>query len=577
MSENAIITKFKKNYPNFVGSSNENPSDPTILLLKMLAESESIGENYYNYYMSEEYNLTSHMASKLFNYNLNLNVPYRYDLKASVKIKESGNKPVKLQLPQYTSFKSKNSNYILENSLIVNNYSSTESLILIQGELKSETINSLTIINTSRIYKLTTSDKIYADIGYLEIDGIRYTDYSIINAKYSDTEICYGVELSEDGNYYLIISKKLLDKIMNNSIITLNFIVKDTENDGETITELTTDPITLNEIQYEISIDQITINTKMRDQLISTTLLDFDTNISKFDYEENANSLESVILAKAYDCEDIISKSIIELNPDNPETWDVKLTFPKDSDGNLIPVPYYMYIVVASENLYTESIMSIQLKKEIMNSLQNGLSIKEVLLDYGTESRTIGDTSYNVSIRDQGYQLSSTYRPYQLPFIIDSRNSLEPITNSDILNDKTSRYNMPDLVIQLEPASYVPIDMVIKLDLSYDTLDDLMNFYLSLIDSIKSLFELSKSNDYLKFNSKIVKSDIDKIIYQYSGVNYAIIEDFEYYRNNKKLGPVKEIQLAPFELPVLGKLTIQLYFKFKSLSDMLNISDENLN
>lgn len=696
MSEKSIIEKFKENYSDFIGSDAKNPSDPTILLLEMLAESESIGQNYYDYYISEEYNLNSHLASKLFNYNLSLNIPYKYNLKANVKIKDSV-KPMKLQLPKYTSLKSKNSNYVLENSIIINNYNSTESITLVQGELKNETINSLTVIgNSSRTYKLTVSDKIYANVGFLEIDNIQYTEYSIINAKYSDSKICYGVELSSDGSYYLIFSQKLFDKIMNNSKITLNFLVKDIENDGETITELTTDPIMVDEVKYEISIDQIIINTKMRDQLRSTTLLDFDTNISKFDYEENANSLESVILAKAYDCSDIITKSIIELEPDNPEKWDVKLTFPEsdsfniisypysdhtktvngitftdngdksitvngtatgratflvsnlpisqgiyklsgcptggsrdkysilcnayngstwinayydigdgiildttNSDINLIsiyinitsgtiinnlvfmpkltnklilPIPYYMYMVVASENLYTESIMSIQLKREIMNSLQNGLLIKEVLLDYGTNFRD----EYKVSKGNQGYQLDDNYRPYQLPYIIDSRNPLTPILDPDNSN-RTSRYNMPDLIIQLEPASYVPIDVNIKIDLNYDTLDDLMNFYLSLVDSIKSLFELSKTNDYLKFNSKVMKSDIDRVVYQFPEVNYALIDDFYYYRNNKKLGKVKEVQLAPFELPVLGKLTIYLDFKFKSMLDTLYISDESLN
>ena len=606
MSEQTILTKFKQNYPEFTGTL-ENSNDPTILLLKILAESECIGQNYYDYYMSEEYNMNSYLATKLFNYNRKLNIPYKYDVRTSIKISDNiNNRPLKIQLPKYTTFRSKNSNYILKNSVIVNNYSSTESLILIQGEMKDETINSQTIVNNSeRQYRLSVSDYIYPNIGYLEIDGVRYTEYSIVDAKYSDSKICYGVELSDDENYYLILSQKLFDKIMANSKITLNFLIKDVENDGETFTELTTDQVIISDTTYDISIDQITITSKIRDQLMSTTLLDFDTNISKFDYEENVNSLDSVILAKTYDCSDIITNSIVELdstlvnqNEDliqrDPSTWDVKLIFeerdengklisyPKDKNGNYIPVPYYMYIVVASADLYTESTMSLQLKREIMNSLQNGLCIKEVLMDYGTESRSLQDISgkdtytYHVSVGDQGYKLTSDYRPYQLPFIVDYKNSLEPISSSEI-DTKVSRYRMPDMVIQLEPASYVPVDIEIQLDLSYDSLDDLVNFYLSLIDSIKALFELSKSNTYLQFNSKLVKSDIDKVIYQYPEVNYAIIQNFIYYRNNVKSDPVKEIQFAPFELPVLGKLTIYLDVKQKSLSDQFIINDRNLN
>lgn len=597
MSEQSILSKFKQYYPKFTGTL-ENTDDPTILLLKMLAESECIGENYYNYYLSEEYNMSSYLATKLFNYNLKLNIPYKYDVKAAIKIaSDTNNQPMKIQIPKYTAFKSSNSNYILENSLVVNNYNSTESLTLIQGELKSETINSQTIIsNSSRYYKLSISDYIYPNIGYLKIDDIQYSEYSIIDAKYDTNKICYGVELSDDGNYYLILSQRLFDKIMMNSEIMLNFLVKDTDNDGETFTELTIDPITVDGVDYRISISQITINSKIRDQLVSTTLLDFDTNISKFDYEENVNALDSVILAKTYDCSDLITNSIVELDSENetrdPESWDVKLifqekdkngniTYPKDENGNYIPVPYYMYIVVASKELYTESVMSLQLKREIMNSLQNGLDIKEVLLDYGTKSRTLryddGVTQeYQVSVQNQGYQLSSNYRPYQLPYIVDYKNSLEPINNSDRFT-KFSRYGMPDLVIQLEPASYVPVDITLKLDLSYDSLDDLMNFYLSLIDSIKSLFELSKSNTYLQFNSKLVKSDIDKVIYQYSGVNFAIIDNFIYYRNNKKSDPVESVQFAPFELPVLGKLQIYLDLKQQSLYENLIINDKNLN
>lgn len=608
MSEQSILTKFKQEYPEFTGNL-ENSSDTTILLLKILAESESIGENYYDYYISEEYNTDSYLTTKLFNYNLKLNIPYKYEIRASIKISDPvNNKPLKAQLPKFTVFKSKNSNYILQNSLIINNYNSTEFLTFVQGELKNETVNSQTIISeNSRYYKLSISDKIYPDIGYLEIDGIHYSNYSIINSKYSDSEICYGVELSDDGNYYLILSQKLFDKIMMNSKIILNFLVKDVQNDGENFTELSTDPITIDDSDYDVSIEQITINSKIRDQLISTTLLDFDTNISKFDYEENINALESVILAKAYDCGDIITKSIIELdsldstNDQNrkPETWDVKLiyenrdetgkliNYPTDPDGNYIPVPHYMYIVVASEDIYTESTISLQLKREIMNSLQHGLCLKEVLLDYGTDFRNVvnseGNTTYTykVSKGNQGYRLDNNYRPYQLPFIVDPKNSLEPISSTiheDINSKISSRYGMPDLVIQLEPASYVPVDIEIKLDLSYDSLDDLMNFYLSLIDSVKSLFELSKSNTYLKFNSKLVKSDIDKVVYQYPRVNFAIIEDFIYYRDNIQSTPVKEIQFAPFELPVLGKLKIYLDVKLQQLNETIFASDnQNLN
>ena len=103
---------------------------------------------------------------------------------------------------------------------------------------------------------------------------------------------------------------------------------------------MTTDPVLIDGTQYEISIEQIMTNSKIRDQLTSTTLLDFDTNITKFDYEENVNSLDSVILAKAYDCSDIVNKSIIELDPQNPQTWDVKLIYEtRDEQGNLSGYP----------------------------------------------------------------------------------------------------------------------------------------------------------------------------------------------------------------------------------------------
>lgn len=550
MSEQSTLLRFRENYPKFIGTL-ENSSDPTILMLKMISESESIGNNYYDYYLSEEYNMDSYLAIKLFNYNTKLNIPYKYNIQANLKIDDNTNTPSRAILPKYTVFKTQNSTYLLENSTIVNSYNSVENLTLIQGELKNETVNSQTMINnSSRYYKLSTQDNIYPNFGYLEIDNIKYTEYSIIDSKYSDSKVCYGVELSDDGNYYLILSQKLFNKIMINSKITLNFLVKDIENDGESFSEISTNPVKINNNDYNIIISQITINSKIRDQLESTTLLDFNTNISKFDYEENINSLESVIIAKCYDCNDFMSGSIIELDPENYNTWDVKLNYPSKigSTDEYMPVPYYMYVVVASPETTVDKVMPLQLKKEIMDSIKNGLFIKEILLDYGTLSR--GD-NYQVSENNQGYKLSENYRPYKLPFIVDSRNSPDR-------SDKYNGYNMPDLVIQLEPASYIPVDVTLKLELSYDTLDDLMNFYLNLIDSIKSLFELSKSNNYLKFNSKLIKSDIEQIIYQYPQINTAIIENFTYYRDQKKIENVEEIQFAPFELPVLGKLSINL-------------------
>lgn len=576
MSESLIIEKFRNQYSPFVGTL-ENVDDPTVLLLKLLAESEAIGNNYYNYYLSQEFDVNSYIVNKLFNYNLKSHIPYKYILRVIIKLVDA-NKSVKVELPKYTILTSDTSSFILNNSLIISNYNSTSTLELIQGTLGSESINQKLLITQSR-YKLSVTGEIYPKIGYLSIDGIQYDTYSLQDAKYNPEGLYYGVELDQDNNYYLILSKQLKDKILNNSTVSLQYLINDIENDGETITSLFADPIESDGIEYEISISNLFLTSKARAELRSTTLVDFETNISKFDYESNSNALESVILSKAYDCSDVASGSIIELNPNNPETFDVKLGFYEDPGSKSVSaysnesqqpiVPYYMYLVIASNDY------SIQLRRDIMNSLSNGLCIKEVLLDYGTLSRD----NYQVSVDNQGYVLNPSYRPYQLPYIIDANNSIHPLTEEELESGtKSSRYNMPDLVIQLEPASYVPVDISIAIDISYDSIDELMNFYLSLIDNIKGLFELSKDNKNLKFNSKLVKSEIENLAYQSNNINYVQVDDFVYYRNNiSHTG--EEIQFSPFELPVLGKLEIILDYHLVSeiTPEVIQAIDDRIN
>ena len=583
-----------------------------------------------------------------------------------------------------------------------------------------------------------------------------------MDTKYDSNGLFYSVELNPDGNYYLSLSSELLKRVFNNSSITLYVLSNDMENDGEDIKELTTKPLvdSLGN-SYEVEISEMTLIMKSRDQSRSTVYLDFETNITKEDYEVNVNSLDSVILAKAYDNSDVISNSIKELNPNSPDTFDVKLGYydvipmygkfeitrigtgdnsklkiilskimknciwslfyieestgiqkfvvenKNESDeesgfdiieyedstdvfdndlvfsiqgstesGNTVSdilylsfnnsdrnsgtlvhskyeinsvwslseiasgitskldinlgmnitgeisllsdngseifkkyieddssieytdlseifnkkslqnytvkiknsddivelafnsdtsdwdngtlvisnplstavVPHYMYLVVASQDY------SVQMKRDIMNSIKRGLMTKELLLDYGTLHRD----KYSISVGNYGYKVDKNYRPYQLPYIINSSNkdSLSPIRYDE--SDKKSRVEMPDLVVQIENAKYVPVDISLYVDFNYETIDELMNLYLSLIGDIKKLFELSKSNTNLKFNNSLSKSDIRKLVYRYKQVNSVVVEDFKYYRDNLKHGPVSSIQFSPFELPVLGKLNISI-------------------
>ena len=545
--EKEVIQRFQGLVPTYQGDFKDN--DTTALLLAMIAKTKELGVLYTDYYLSQLYSEDSYLNNKLFGYsNLKIN-PRVLKVSCSMYVDTISPEEVLVPIKKFTSFTDEyDQEYLLLDSIVVSNFGTIGSLSLIEGHLQELTVLSSMITTTSQPYILGI-ENIIPDVGKLVIDDVEYQN-SLSLAKYSDTELAYGIDILKDGRYQLIFSKELLKHVHDYSRITLSCITLDESYDQFEIFSLQTDPIIYNNQEYNIRIDQVLMSSFNNYFIDKSHTLDFETNVSDEDYQTNVDLTENILMSKIYDIKDIVTGSIIELDPENPE---IDLY----SEDRKSPLPFYSIVAIAASSNWTRIV-----KQQIMNQISRGLISKELLLDYG---------SFKEVSPDNGSSVNPDFRPYMLPEIVNSNNNRD----FDYENEGSfPGYNMPDVVFQVIPAKYIPIDITIFAELSQTVSnEDLVNLYLRLIDNIKSFFKISSSNENIDFNMEITKDQILNVLYQSDMILEARIKDFVYYRNSEKSESVDSIQLSPLELPVLGKLNLNLQYLFKSDEDYLQISD----
>lgn len=565
-----LFEEFHKLYSKFIGTQNENPNDTTSLLLQLIECSRDVSNTYREYYLDQEFDTSSYVVNKLFNYNFQDTIPYLYQIKLAIRLYSSIDsfESFNLEIPKYSTLKSSKSNYILLSPIVAGNYVNKFNLEIVQGTLASQAINQRVLASDRQCeIEISSGITIYPNIGYLEIDGIKYENYSIPDAKYSDSELAYAIERDAEGKYNLIISQRLADKILNYSSIALTYLVIDSNNFGATIDSLKITSGLPNSVSAEIS--ELLVVDQSKYALRSTSFVDFATNIVREDYEQNIKELENIATAKVYDLSSYLTPGeIIELDETDPSKYSVKLGYYQDADPSkgLINVdtgvPYYAYVVIAPTIAYT-----LQLKREIMKSISRGLISKELLLDYGDQFRD------NFKVSENGYSVSPTFIPQQLPYIVNSENSIMGDVDA-FQQDYQIRQEMPDIVLQIERAQFIPIDIEIDVKLNYSDASELANFQLSLIAALKEYFAVSKSNSKLQFNSLLRKSDIRDVVYAFDVVEAVAVSNFTYWRNNIPTRDQEIIQFGPFELPVLGSLKIVTNYEELKMSDSFKTFDQ---
>lgn len=535
------------------------PSNDLISMLGDLSdESNAISTNYTNKYLSDIYDMDSYIASKIYNYD-KVNEPvYSVDLGLTLVDQVSEN----LIIPNNSSFESQDGVlYISSQPLVIDAFSQILSLSLIRGQLQSQVIDTSTLISSKGKCNLVKVNKANYISGYLLIDNVEYSYNEY--APYNSDILAYSVSIKPNGDIYLIISESLMRLVTNTSNIVLNYIVDENDSTNVNITRLST---TFEGSTYTFT-DIITY--EITSNLAKSTSFDYETLMTRFDYYNLLKSIPIVQRSTVYTMSDLILKTaheveIVNNSGESQMSNDIDLVYVDDSGTHY--VPYYAYFVVELLNYQTLDNLT---RNFIMNYLNRGLLLKEVLLTYGNK----------LEVSPDGGNYNPEYKPSMLAHLVDSRNAIgnytmySPTTVKSETQFSTPGYNCPDLFVQLVQAKYVSVDISIKLSINYKDSNDLTNIGLQLLSSLRQFLY----SDKFTFNSTLTLYDVEDLCYQNPAVTYVIVEPFNYSRpGDSFITGVDKVEASPFELLVLGKLSLLLDIITKNVEDEFTISESSL-
>lgn len=523
---------------------NYTPSNDIINLLGNISdESNAISSNYVNKYLDSIYDTDSYIASKIYNYD-KVNKPiYQLNLGLTL-INQIDQELILPYLSVYTS--QDGTQYLSAHPLLIDTFNQVLGLTLIRGELRTQIIDSSTLVDSEGKYNLPSVANANYKLGTLVIDDItyEYNEYS----PYSSELLSYSIVQKPNGTIYLCVSQPLMRRITSTSNIELSYIVDDSDSLSMNISELST---VYEGVTYKFS--SIIISNILTD-LPKSDSLDYETLISRSDYLLRLSSVPSVRRCTIYSMSDLILDKAHEVDISDTSgitqmSNDIDLVY--NENNELHYVPFYSYFVVELDNYQTLDNLT---RNFILNYLTRGLLIKEVLLSYGNLEE--------VSL-DQGNTYNPDYHPYQLAHLVSSKNKLgnyqlySPLEGEarSLVEFSTPGYQCPDLFIQLVQSRYVSVDISIKLSINYSDANELADIGLQLLTELRQIFN---SNKYT-YNSTLTIQDIEDLCYQNSAVTYAIVEPFDYARpGTKTVYGVNEVHASPFELLILGKLSLLL-------------------
>lgn len=533
------------------------------LLGEFVDESKVISDNYTDKYINDIYTPESYISSKIFNYD-KVNKPiYTIDLGVVLSNTISTDSII---IPKYSTYVSQDqTSYTSMHSLLLNEFSQIMRLEVVRGVIQSRTIDASEVLNSQGFYNLSIVDGANYLVGSLTVDGVEYAydEY----APYQSNSIGYSVTSVPTGdNLTLNFGADLLRMVSPTSSIELSYVVDTSEDFVDDITSLTT---TYESTTYNFK--DIT-PTNITSTSMKSNFFDFETLVSRADYLNKLKAIPILNRAAIYSMADLIKGTAHEVilnqnlaEGESNKSNDIQLIY-TDSSGDNHYVPYYAYFVV---ELTDQRVLDQLIRRFIMNYLSRGLAVREVLLAYGSLPGVGANEGQNST------RLDSSYTPAKLPTIVNVQNQTEgnylPAPDSTDLS--TPGYNMPDLVIQLVQAQYVSVDITISVVLDYSNDNELTELGLVLLDDIKSYLASSR----FTYNSKLTLDDIETQCYSHEFVEYVDIKPFDYSRPGQPVVKgVNYVESSPFELISLGKLTLNLDVKYKSVNDKFTISESQL-
>ena len=546
-----MINRFKELNPDF---TSDNKDDLTYLLIDAASKSIDSSKDYIKYYTNKRYNLESYDTCNLINSCYKGINPLIIDCSISFSVQnyDRSTDGIYLILKKWSEFKTDVNKFA-----VMDNYTFQDDspfrIKLVEGSVESININ----INSFDGGKLKLQNKgILPNYTEFTVNDqiIDYSDY----AEFDNENKCYSIIYGRDDYFYLILSKPLLKSIVNYESIKLKYLFienKLTSKPAEL--EIASEVYNLQNKSYTAKINDISVKSEYENpQINPNNVMTYNQAITKQDYQKLISNHPSVKLCKLYDISDKIVDSVIEIDSNNP-IIDLKV-------GNLDAfLPMYVYAAIAFKDteLYEKSVIVDYLKSI-------GLNLKEVLLDYGNNP--------NVST-DGGYTISKTYHPYLLPEYVDVKNSsiktqLDPFESKP---DSYPGYQMPDLVLHILNAKYLTIDITLRLEIDSDDASEIFDIYIAVVTKINEIFAVGTGN--YTFNSLIKRDQIIQNVYSVSDkIMTLFIDDFKYYRNGEASEKVNEVQLAPDEIPMLGKLSVYLdYHQVSNVNpELIAIADK---